>query len=253
MCHCTQTCSGLQEARPSGRALPRRLIGPRGSPHTHALSHRGPGSRWGFFIFESVAPARRPGSWRTVHRQNTPAGKPMVTSADNSPGFWVAPFAIDGQSEGIGRWPYSRLSNKWLEICRGFLDFHPPSFESAWPGVLSHITIKLTTIAGLSLITFQVHGRPAACMILATGGATQIESGVLHIFVESLRRVSIVQATASSTPPFDQVFAITERPVMIAVPWPDSQISEQDHSLVKELALHTAGAFFMRQQAVERS
>ncbi|MGH7132867.1 MAG: hypothetical protein ACREJO_13075 [Phycisphaerales bacterium] len=176
----------------------------------------------------------------------------MVTSADNSPGFWIAPFTIDGEPEGIGHWPYSRLSAQWLDICRGFLQFHPASFESPWPGVLSHITTKMTTIAGLALVTFHVHGRPAACMVLATGGVAQIEAGVLQAFVESLRAVSLTRESGSSISPFDRVFTITERPVMIGVPWPDSAISAEDHALVKELAVHTAGAFFMRHQGVER-
>jgi hypothetical protein len=30
---------------------------------------------------------------------------------------------------------------------------------------------------------------------------------------------------------------------MIVVPWPDDSISEDDHGLVRDLALHLAGAF----------
>jgi hypothetical protein len=31
---------------------------------------------------------------------------------------------------------------------------------------------------------------------------------------------------------------------MVAVPWPDKNLTEQDHALVRELSLHLSGAFF---------
>ena len=41
-----------------------------------------------------------------------------------SPGFFIAPFVIDGEMEDIGYWELERLSNEWLTICDDFLEHH---------------------------------------------------------------------------------------------------------------------------------
>jgi hypothetical protein len=64
------------------------------------------------------------------------------------------------------------------------------------------------------------------------------------MFVESMRRVPAVRRAAHLGEPFRALHSIRERPLMVAVPWPDKNLTEQDHALVRELSLHLSGAFF---------
>jgi hypothetical protein len=162
------------------------------------------------------------------------------------PGFFVAPFGIDGESEGVDHWKLDQLSPKWIAICDQHLCSHGATFNAPWRGSLSHIQIKLTSAAGVALATLSVQGKPAASLALASGLSPTAEAGVLKMFVDSLRSVALVRQAAASPDPFRNALVIEERPVMIVVPWPDSTISEEDRALVRELALHTAGAFFAR-------
>jgi hypothetical protein len=162
------------------------------------------------------------------------------------PGFFVAPFGADGEPEGLEYWELGKLSKKWLATCDQYLDLHGTFFDAPWGGNLSQIQTKFTSTSGIALVTFSAHGKPAASIALATGLSPAAEANVIRMFVDSLRRVGLVAAAAASPEPFQKVFAVKERPVMIVVPWPDSTISQQDHALVRELAVHTAGAFFGR-------
>lgn len=161
-------------------------------------------------------------------------------------GFFVAPFVIDGETEGIGFWELAKLSGKWLATCGKHLNQHGDSFDATWDGNLSHIQTKFTAASGVALVTFQVNGLTASSLALASGLSPATESEVLKMFVSSLRRVELAKKSASSSEPFQKVFAIKERPVMIVVPWPNSAILPQDHALVQELAVHLAGAFFSK-------
>jgi hypothetical protein len=158
-------------------------------------------------------------------------------------GFFVAPFGIDGQQEGCEFVERQRLSVKWLKICGEHLDRHGASFNEPWSGTLAQIHTKFTSAQGVALVTFQVGGRVAASLVLATGASLQAEAQTMQMFVESLRRSAIVQSASADAKPFEAVLSIRERPVMIVVPWPDEAVSEEDHALVRELALHMAGAF----------
>jgi hypothetical protein len=159
-------------------------------------------------------------------------------------GFFIAPFGVDGESEGFDYVELGRLSGKWLTIAGEYLREHGASFEARWGGNLSHIETKFTSALGVALVTFRVGSHLAASVALASGRAVAAESDALRMFVDSLRRVQLVEAAAASKEPFANVTAIAERPVMIVVPWPDSAILQQDQSVVRELALHLAGAFF---------
>jgi hypothetical protein len=53
----------------------------------------------------------------------------------------------------------------------------------------------------------------------------------------------MVQAAAPHGMAFQAALTLRQRPLMIVVPWPDDSISEDDHRLVRDLALHLAGAF----------
>jgi hypothetical protein len=157
-------------------------------------------------------------------------------------GFFIAPFAIDGEQQGIGHYDCTKLSKRWLKTCAEYLAHHGSSFDATWGGNLSHVRTKGTVASGAALLTFFVHGTLAASVALAQGDAPAVERDVLTMFTDSLRRVKAVQS-ASSASPFSAMLSIQERPLMIVVPWPDETISDDDHELIRELSLHTGGAF----------
>jgi hypothetical protein len=162
-------------------------------------------------------------------------------------GFFIAVFGIDGEPEGFDYWDLSSLSEKWLTLCKEFLEHHGSAFDEAWSGPLSHIATRFTAGSGAALATFRVSGRLVALLALASGHSPQAEHEVVSMFVESLRGLDLIRAATSSPKPFQGMLDIKERPLMIVVPWPDESITDQDHNLVRELGLHTAGAFFARE------
>jgi hypothetical protein len=163
-------------------------------------------------------------------------------------GFFIASFGINGEMEGIDHWAIDKLSSKWLEICSQYLAFHGASFDAPWSGDLSHIQTKFTAASGAALVTFSAMGKLVASIALASGNAQTTESSVLKMFVNSLRGVELVRAASISLEPFQGVFEIKERPLMVVVPWGDPKTTEQDNALVRELSIHTAGAFFLRER-----
>ncbi|MFC4314278.1 hypothetical protein ACFPN2_34760 [Steroidobacter flavus] len=160
--------------------------------------------------------------------------------------FHIAAFGVDGSLVGMDMWSSERLSGQWLAICREYLNQHGSSFDEPWSGKLSHIRTKLTAARGAALVTFSAHGRIVSSLALASGASQVTEKSVLEMFVNSLRQTQLVRVAARTQEPFQQVLQIAERPVMIVVPWADEAISEQDHTLVRELSIHLAAAFFLR-------
>jgi hypothetical protein len=167
-------------------------------------------------------------------------------SRPTTPGFFIAPFAIDGELQGIGYYDCGKLSARWLRVCAEYLQQHGSSFDATWNGNLSHIRTTCASASDAALMTFSVNGTLASSVALARGAAPAVDHEVLAMFADSLRRVHIVQQSASSTSPFSAILSIQQRPIMIVVPWPDATISEDDHELVRELSLHAAGAFLSR-------
>lgn len=166
----------------------------------------------------------------------------------NSPGFHIAAFAPDGETEGPGFWSFDKLSAKWLRICGDFLAAYGEVFDTPWQGPLAHIRTKFTSSAGVALVTLYAHGRTGVSMALATGQSGAAESELLRMFVESLRKVEIVAVAARSAEPFKEAVTISQRPLAIVVMWGDLQIPEEDQAVISELALHLAGAFFQKQR-----
>lgn len=162
-------------------------------------------------------------------------------------GFFVAAFALDGTLEGIGRWSFEELSDKWLTLCDEYLAVHTSSFDELWSGNLAHIRTRLTRSSGVALVTFSAHGRVGVSIALASGARTAASSSVLKMFVNSLRNVTAVRSSTQSPEPFQQVLTVEERPVMMVVPWADPEISDQDDALMRELSIHLAAAFFRRE------
>ena len=163
-------------------------------------------------------------------------------------GFYIAPFAIDGEQLGLAYWEMATLSGEWLASCEKHLQQHGLCFDAPWSGNLSHIETKFTAASGVALATFRADGKIAASVLLASGRVPASESEVMDSFVQSLRKVRIASAAAASPEPFQKALAIAERPLMIVVPWPDDAISDENHELVQELAIHMAGSFFAQRE-----
>lgn len=161
--------------------------------------------------------------------------------------FHIAAFAVDGNLVGLEAWSSEQLSQKWLISCSEFLDRHGASFDESWSGRLSHIRTKFTAASGTALVTFSANGRVAASVGLASGVSPAAESSVLAMLVDSLRSTHLVRAATRSEEAFRPVLQIVERPLMIVMPWPDDETSDQDHALVQELSIHLAAAFFLGQ------
>ena len=158
--------------------------------------------------------------------------------------FFIAPFSIDGRLQGVQRLNVENLSAKWLDICGRRLASCGKAFEGPWKDNLSHIQMKFTSSAGVALITFSIRGHAVSSVFLSAGLSVVTETDVMKMFIESLRKVDFVTRNATLSNPFQEILTISERPVMIVVPWPDKHVTEDDHGLVRELAIHTAGAFF---------
>jgi hypothetical protein len=63
-------------------------------------------------------------------------------------GFYVAPFGIDGEQEGLAFRKCEELSPQWLAICSHYLAVNGESFEAPWDGNLSRIVTRVTAKAG---------------------------------------------------------------------------------------------------------
>jgi hypothetical protein len=164
--------------------------------------------------------------------------------------FYIAAFAVDGELEGVARSETLKLSDKWLRICDEFLAANGTLIDAHWSGPLSHIRTKLTTASGVALVTFSAHDKIACSISLATGLLPDSESSVLQMFVQSLRQTGPARVAAkASSESFAKVREIAERPAMFVVPWGNRDISEQDQALIRELSIHLAAAFFLREHA----
>lgn len=170
----------------------------------------------------------------------------LVVMPQQFPGFFAAPFSIDGEPIGTDHWDFEKLSPKWLAICDDVIHNHGPSFDFRWNENLSHIQMKITSASGAALMTLSVYGKLVLSVALVSGISLTADTDLMEMLVASFREVTLVRQVAASSEPFEKMYAIKERPTMIVLPWPDTSISEQDHALVRELAIHMAGAFFAR-------
>jgi len=161
-------------------------------------------------------------------------------------GFHILPFGVDGQPVGRGFWSHFNLSQHWLATCLSHLNANGEVFDAPWPGNLSHIRTKLTSAAGTAIVTFYVSSRIVASSILLAGSSPAAERDVSGMLVESLRNCAQRWESSRSPEAFEAIITAAERPLMAVVAWPESTVSEQDHDLVRELALHLAAAFFTK-------
>lgn len=160
--------------------------------------------------------------------------------------FYVAPFAIVGKPLGVGRWRLSDLSPKWLGVCDDMLRDLGPRFRTSPGRRLRHIEVKLTSVNGAALATFYARGAVAAMTACLRGQVPRAESEVVRMFVDSLRRVPAIRQDQTSPSPFERMTELRERPLQIVVPWPAPGVSDADHDVVQEFAVHFAAAYLCR-------
>jgi len=164
--------------------------------------------------------------------------------------FYVAPFVFDGELEGIGGWMLSQLSPKWLAFCSEMLAEQGANFECAIPlPPLEHISLRVTSSSGATLVNFSVRNRPATSGAALSGENPAADAEVLRMFVDSLREVPLVRQAAATQLPFEAAFSITARPLFVVIPWADPDISEDDMQLVHDLQKHLAGALLAPRNA----
>ena len=161
--------------------------------------------------------------------------------------FHVAAFDPGGSFLGVVERRIDSFSKKWLAIAEDYLSANGGCFEASWGGPLEHVVTKYTRDDGVALVTFYVNKILTTSVALLCGGEQEKENLVLSMFVDSLRRTKLVQNSATILNPFQEIFAISFRPLMIAIPWGSDGVTEEDLELVQEISLHLAGAFFLQQ------
>lgn len=169
------------------------------------------------------------------------------TSAAESEGFFVAPYAPDGEFLGIGFRQRSDLSPRWLEAAAGFLHAHGSSFRASWGRELNDIETRLTSSNGVALGTFYLGGQIVSSHLFLTGGDVEGERQLTEMFLKSLLNVRLVQIVAKGPDPFGTVRTHAQRPLEVVVIWPPEGVSDERLAMTHELASHFAGAFFHAQ------
>lgn len=160
------------------------------------------------------------------------------------PNFEIAAFDPSGALLGTSNRRLCDLSEKWLAIAAAYLALHGANFKADWGGPLAHLVTQVTSSDGVALVSFYADGVLVVSSALLCGVNADTEISVLKMFVHSLRKTEIVRATAVNEMPFEDIFQLRSRPLMVVVPWGDIRVTEQDDELVQELALHFGAAYF---------
>ena len=160
--------------------------------------------------------------------------------------FTLAVFGEAGELQSVGPFPAAGLSPGWLEACGALLEEGEGQFDVNWSGPLAHLRTKLTAAGSAAMVTFGVSDRPAVALFVAPGTDRAAEDAVLGAWVDSLRGIEHVKQVTRWKEPFADVLGITERPLVVAVPWTHTGVPEDDAVLVRDLAMHLASAFLDR-------
>ncbi|MBN8627490.1 MAG: hypothetical protein J0M17_18590 [Planctomycetes bacterium] len=161
-----------------------------------------------------------------------------MTSLD---GFYVAPFAADGESLGIGFWESAKLSANWIAVATTFIEVGGAAFRSAWAGNLGYVETQLTSQNGAGIATFFVRDQIANSILLLSGQAPSVEQDVEHMFSSSMQRAIPAQSRASVA---DELGRLSQRPLVAVFVWGNQAISDADHEVVQQLTTHFACAYF---------
>jgi len=170
----------------------------------------------------------------------------MTQSASQA--FHVAPFAFNGELQGVGAWQMSALSKRWLDFGRDVLRAGGLSFSSLLPAPFERVGLRFTSASGAALATFSLDGAVVVSSAYLRGDDIAAERELLEMFVQSLRRVDAVRQTQTTSQPFAEVFGISERPLYVVVAWGLSP--GEDSEMVAQLGTHFAGAFLYGRDAV---
>jgi len=158
--------------------------------------------------------------------------------------FEIAAFDPSGLLFGTDKRRLCDLSKKWLAVATAYLASHGENFKADWGGPLAHLVTEVTSADGVALVSFYADGVLVVSVALACGVNPDTELSVLNMFVQSLRNTEVVRASAVNEFPFEDIFQLISRPLMVVVPWGDVRVAEQDNELVQELALHFGAAYF---------
>jgi len=161
-------------------------------------------------------------------------------------GFWIAPFALDGELLGVGEWRFDALSKHWISVCTSLIDHYGPVFDECLQGPLGHLRIKCTAAESAAMVVIYAHGAPASSFAVATGAIPAMDTRVLAMFAESIRSSTRQFQVSNIGEPFEAMTSVAQRPLMVVVPWPQSHIAEQDHELVREIGWHFAAALIRK-------
>jgi hypothetical protein len=160
------------------------------------------------------------------------------------PNFEIAAFDPSGLLLGTSKRRLCDLSEKWLAIATAYLALHGENFKADWGGPLAHLVTQVTSSDGVALVSFYADGVLVVSAALLCGVNPNTELSVLKMFVHSLRKTEVVRASAVNEIPFEDIFQLMSRPLMVVVPWGDVRVAEQDDELVQELVLHFGAAYF---------
>src|SRR5213080_653980 len=109
----------------------------------------------------------------------------MSQTADQT--FYVAPFAFNGELQGVGAWPISALSNRWLDFGHNILHDGGASFSKLLPPPFERVGLRFTSARGSALSTFSLDGVSVALSACLRGNDIAAERELLEVFVQSLR------------------------------------------------------------------
>src|SRR6516225_5059258 len=154
-----------------------------------------------------------------------------MTKNPRQEGFYIAPFAPDGEGLGVGFSHFSNMSAKWIENCRSFLRTHGAVFKESWGQQLQKIATRLTSANGAGIGTFYVGVIPAVSTLYLPGIDKAADQEVTGMFVASMLKVDIVRKAATSAKPFADIYSIAGRPLCVAVVWQNPNISDEDFDL----------------------
>jgi hypothetical protein len=155
-------------------------------------------------------------------------------------GYTIASYTPDGFFVGKGEWDLSRLSEKWLTICKDIISRHGPVFQHNMGAALSYLDIAF--MAGIG--HFFVDGRPAFSLALLSGETVEQDENILTEFVQYLREDENVMDRCPDIDGFvESVKSHNDRPLCISVIWSDPVIDDKKYDAVMELGIHFAGAY----------
>ena len=159
--------------------------------------------------------------------------------------FWIAPFVLDGELLGVGEWWIKDLSSHWIDVCTSLIEHYGPTFDQHLQGALSHIRIRCTAIDCGAMVVLYAHGLAASSFAVVLGTSPTAEAHMLAMFADSVRASTLRYHADGSNKPFHEMATLSDRPMVIVVPWAQSPVSQQDHELVTELVRHLAAALIL--------